>query len=231
MLNIQKHKYILVQILKSVYSDKGISSVIGFKGGTAAYLFYNLPRFSVDLDFNLLESARNDLVFERMKDILKSYGNVKIAREKRYTIFFLLSYGEEATNIKIEISKRKFPDNYEVKNYLGIPMLVMKKRDIFAHKFVAFLDRKSIANRDAFDLWFFFNGNWQINKEIVKLRTGRKFEDYLKNCIEAVKGINDTYILQGLGEVLEEEQKNWVKNNLKKDLIFLMRNYLESNVQ
>ncbi len=228
MLDIQKHKYLLVQILKDVYSDKDISSIIGFKGGTAAFLFYDLPRFSVDLDFNLLEPGKKDLVFRKMKDILKEYGTVKAAREKRYTIFFMFSYGEEATNIKVEISKRKFSDNYEVKNYLGIPMLVMKKEDIFAHKIVAFTDRKNIANRDVFDLWFFFKKNWDINRETVELRTGKKIKDYLKNCIEMAKKLNETYILQGLGEVLDEEQKKWVKKNLKKDLIFLMKNYLET---
>ncbi len=229
MLNIQNHKYILVQILKDIYSDREISSIIGFKGGTAAYLFHNLPRFSIDLDFNLLESGKKDLVFERMKIILKEYGSVKVAREKRYTIFFLLSYGEDAANIKVEISKREFPDNYEVKNYLGIPMLVMAQKDIFAHKLVAFLDRSGIANRDLFDLWFFFKGNWKINREIVELRTKKKIKDYLKDCIEQVKKINETYILQGLGEVLDTEQKKWVKKNLKTDLIFLIENYLESD--
>ncbi len=225
MFDIQNHKYVLVQILKDIYSDREIASVIGFKGGTAAYLFYSLPRFSVDLDFNLLKPDRKDLVFEKMQDILKDYGNIKIAREKRYTIFFLLSYGEKSKNIKVEISKREFPDNYEVKNYLGIPMLVMVRKDIFAHKLVALLDRRGFANRDLFDLWFFFKNNWQINKEIVELRTKKKFKDYLKDCIKQVKGVNETYILQGLGEVLDAQQRKWVKNSLKKDLIFLMRNY------
>lgn len=227
MLNVQNHKYILVQILKDIYSDGKISSLIGFKGGTAAYLFYNLPRFSVDLDFSLLEVAKKDIVFDRMKTILKEYGNIKIAREKRYTIFFLLSYGEEAMNIKVEISKRKFPDSYEVKSYLGIPMLVMEQKDLFAHKLVAFLDRNGIANRDLFDLWYFFKGNWQINEGIVELRTKKNLKDYLRDCIKQVESINETYILQGLGEVLDEEQKKWVKKSLKKDLIFLMENYLE----
>ena len=228
MFDIQNHKYVLIQILKEIYSDRDIASFMGFKGGTAAYIFYSLPRFSLDLDFNLLESKRKDLVFGKMRSILKEYGNIKIAREKRYTIFFLLSYGEKAKNIKVEISKREFPDNYEVRNYLGIPMMVMARKDIFAHKLVAFLDRSGIANRDLFDLWFFFKNNWKINEEIVELRTKKKFRDYLKICIKQVKKVNDTYILQGLGEILDIEQKKWVKNSLKKDLIFLMRNYLIS---
>ncbi|MEJ2568717.1 MAG: nucleotidyl transferase AbiEii/AbiGii toxin family protein [candidate division WOR-3 bacterium] len=229
MLDIQKHKYVLVQILKDIYSDKEISPLMGFKGGTAAYLFYDLPRFSVDLDFNLLEILKKDLVRKKTEHILKDHGNIKTARDKRYTIFFMLSYGKEATNIKVEISKRKFPDSYEVKNYLGIPMLAMKKKDIFAHKLVAFPDRKSITNRDIFDLWFFLKNNWEINKKIVELRTGKEFKDSLKYCIKAAKRINEMYILQGLGEIPDKEQKNWAKNNLKKDLIFLMKNYLETS--
>lgn len=229
MLDIQRHKFILVKILKDIYRDKEIAPFMGFKGGTACNLLYNLPRFSVDLDFNLLNNEKKDLVFTNLKEILVRFGDLKEARSKRYTLFFLLSYEEEATNIKVEISKREFPDNYELKNYLGIPMLVMVKKDIFAHKLVAFLDRGSIANRDLFDLWYFFNNNWSINKEIVELRTKEKLKDYLFKCINEIEKVKETYILQGLGEVLDEEKKKWVKENLKNELIFLMRNYLESH--
>ena len=55
-LNIPKHKGLLLQILKDIYSNTSISPFLGFKGGTAAFMFYNLPRFSVDLDFDLLRS-------------------------------------------------------------------------------------------------------------------------------------------------------------------------------
>ena len=176
-----------------------------------------------------MNNEKKDLVFTNLKEILVRFGDLKEARSKRYTLFFLLSYEEEATNIRVEISKREFPDNYELKNYLGIPMLVMVKKDIFAHKLVAFLDRGSIANRDLFDLWYFFNNNWSINKEIVELRTKEKLKDYLFKCINEIEKVKETYILQGLGEVLDEEKKKWVKENLKNELIFLMRNYLESH--
>ncbi len=53
MFDLSKHRFILVQILKDVYSDGKLGRYLGFKGGTACYLFYNLPRFSVDLDFAL----------------------------------------------------------------------------------------------------------------------------------------------------------------------------------
>lgn len=228
MFDIQKHKFILIQILKDVYSDKEIGSVLGFKGGTAVYLFYNLPRFSTDLDFSLLNEKKADLVFKRIAQISRKYAVIKDSRQKRFTIFFLLSYSQESKNIKIEISKRKFPEYYEVKNYLGVSILTMKKEDIFAHKLVALLDRKSIANRDLFDLWYFLKNNWEINRALVELRTKEKFKTYLRKCLKAFEKVNETYILQGLGEVLEKEYKAWAKENLKKDLIFLMKYYLET---
>jgi len=41
-VNYAKHKNILLQILKDIYSDTSISPHLGFKGGTAAHLFYGL---------------------------------------------------------------------------------------------------------------------------------------------------------------------------------------------
>jgi predicted nucleotidyltransferase component of viral defense system len=55
MIDNNKHRYFLVQILKDIYSDRELANLLGFKGGTALMFFYDLPRFSVDLDFNLLD--------------------------------------------------------------------------------------------------------------------------------------------------------------------------------
>ena len=54
-VNYAKHKNILLQILKDIYSDTSISPHLGFKGGTAANLFCGLDRDSFDLDFDLLD--------------------------------------------------------------------------------------------------------------------------------------------------------------------------------
>ena len=50
------------RILKDIYSDIRIASLLGFKGGTCAYFFYDLPRFSVVLDFDLISFPNNDEV-------------------------------------------------------------------------------------------------------------------------------------------------------------------------
>ena len=229
MFDIDHHKSILVQILKEIYSDISVASLLGLKGGTALHLLYNLPRFSVDLDFNLLDIKEKDRIFQSIQHILKKFGEIKDEKEKQTTLFFLLSYTRKERNIKVEISKRIFSDVYEIKNYLGISMLVLGKENMFAHKLVALLERKSVANRDLFDLWFFMKNSWDINKEIVELRTGMDFKKYLKDCIKKVEGIDTRYILQGLGEILDGKQKHWVKENLKKDLLFFLRFYLKKS--
>lgn len=85
-----------------------------------------------------------------------------IAKEIHYFLYYLMAenqemskYGKKSRNVKIGISLRALGSKYEIKNYLGISMVVMKKEDIFAHKLVALFERKQIANRDLFDIWFF----------------------------------------------------------------------------
>ncbi len=102
-------------------------------------------------------------------------------------------------------------------------MLAMKKEDMFAHKLVAMTERSKTANRDVFDVHFFLNHNWEINKEIVEKRTEMKFADYFKKCIKFVENIPDRGILSGIGELINEKQKAWVKSKLKQDTVFLLK--------
>ena len=232
MLNKEKHQLIMVRILKDIYSNVEISSFLGFKGGTMAYLFYGLSRFSVDLDFDLINNENIEkikkLIFCKIEKILKKYGKIKEKRIKRWTIFFLLSYGNIDHNIKIEISTRQHNSKYKIKKYLGIAMLVAKKETLFANKLVALISRKNIAMRDVYDIYFFAQNNWDIDKRIISFWTDKKLKSYLGECIKKIKKISDRTILQGLGEVLEEKDKIWVKENLKKETIFLLKNYQKS---
>ncbi|MEA1995516.1 MAG: hypothetical protein U9N18_05105 [Campylobacterota bacterium] len=70
--------------------------------------------------------------------------------------------------------------------------------------------------------------NWGFNKKLVELRTGMNYKTYLKKCILVVEKVNEKYILQGAGELLKEKQKDWAKNNLKKELLFLLKFYSEN---
>jgi len=230
-LDVTTHKNILIKILKDIYTDSTLGPILGFKGGTTAYLFYELNRFSIDLDFDLLDLEKEDYVFERVKKILQNYGTVKEAFKKRFNLFYTLSYEkkpEGAQNVRVEINRRDFGSRYEIKSYLGISMKVMVKEDMAAHKLVAMFERKGRTNRDLYDVWFFLKNDWQINKEIVEKRTKMSFKDFLPKCLNLIEKIDERHILAGMGELLDEKTKAWTKKNLKKDLLFLLKLKLEN---
>jgi len=227
MLDRNAHKTILLQILKDIYTDPSLGPVLGFKGGTAANLFYDLGRFSVDLDFDLLKGDKESFVFDKVDKILNEHGIIKEKHRKKHTLLFVVSYDEKSQNIKVEINRRVFGSRYELKNYLGISMLIMVREDMFAHKLVAVLERTKTANRDVYDIWHFLKNLWPINKEIVEKRTGKNLKEYMKKCIAFVESLSDRNILSGMGELLDEKQKAWAKTNLRKDTVFLLKVRLE----
>lgn len=226
-LEITTHRQTMLKLLKEFYTDTSIGPFIGFKGGTAVYFFYNLPRFSVDLDFDLLNKEKKDIIFEKIKAILEEYGLVKEAHNKTWGLFFNLSYKnklEGAQNVKIDISTRDFGSRYEVKNYLGIAMKVMVQEDIVAHKMSALFERGETTNRDVFDVWFFLKNNWPINKEIVKKRTKLSYREYLNLMISRLEQDKGRDMLSGMGEVIEtEKEKDWIKTKLREETIFLLK--------
>lgn len=230
-IDTAKHKNILIKILKDIYTDATISPILGFKGGTAATFFYGLDRFSVDLDFDLLDSEKEDYVFERVKAIIEKYGKLKDARKKRFNLFYVLSYDDKdinAQNVKVEINRREFGSRYSVESFLGISMQVMVREDMVAHKLCAMYERIGKTNRDIFDVQFFLSHDWVVNKKIVEDRMGVSYVEFLKKCIEIMEKFDDNNMLSGMGELLlNEKQKTWVKAKLKSEVLFSLRLALE----
>ncbi len=232
MLNREKRQLIMGQILKDIYTNTSLASLLGLKGGTCAYFFYGLPRFSVDLDFDLLNSSTENqkIVFKKIIQILEKYGKVKNKRIKRFTIFALLSYGNDDHNIKIEINLRQIIPNikqhYKATEYLGILMLIAKKDYLFAGKLIALILRKLTAMRDIYDIHYFAKHNWDIDSQIIKLWTKKGIKEYLIDCISFIEKTSSIQGLQGLGELVDEKEKNWVKSQMKADTIFMLKNYI-----
>ncbi len=232
MLNKEKHQLVMGKILRDVYEETSVASLLGFKGGTCAYFLYGLTRFSVDLDFDLLETdeTTQERVHSEMGKILSTHGTIKDNYIKRHTIFFLLSYGEEDHNIKIEINTRSGISNvrshYTIRTYLGIPVLAATREYLFSSKLVALTERTGLAMRDVYDIWFFANENWTINENVIRERADETVLERLDACIKVIQNIRDNEIMRGLGELLtSEEAKVWVKTKLRTEVIFLLKNY------
>ena len=225
MMDINKHKYFLVRILKDFYSDIELTNCLGFKGGTALMFFYGLPRFSVDLDFNLTNPEKEETVYKKVRQILLKYGRIHDEAMKYYGPIVVLDYGSGERKLKVEISNRQYDNHYEIKNLLGINIKVMIQSDMFAHKLCALLDRNAITNRDIFDCWFFMDKQSPINKHIVETRMKMPYEDYLQKCIDTLEDMKDKGLLQGVGELLDNKMKTFVRTKLRTETISLLRFY------
>lgn len=231
MTDYSKHKSILLRILKDIYSDTALAPFLGFKGGTAALMFYGLNRDSVDLDFDLLDESKERAVFEGVGRIAANYGATADSRIKRFNLVTVVAHDKQSQNIKIEVSRRNFGSRYEMKTMLGISLLVMVQEDMFAHKLMAMRERVGKTSRDVFDVYFFAKNNWPINRRIVEERSGVSFRELLEHCVEQLETMNNRHILDGLGELLSEPQKDWARTKLRTETIFLLKILIENEKQ
>lgn len=227
-LDYPKHKNILLQILKDIFSDTSLAPFLGFKGGTAALMFYGLNRNSVDIDLDLLDENKEQEVFEKIQKIVARYGKIIDSKIKRFNLVTIISHDLKSQNIKIEVNRRDFGSKYELKTLLGISMLVMTKEDMFANKLMAMYERIGKTSRDVFDVYFFAKNNWPINRKLVEDRSKMPFGEALAKCIDLLEKINNRHILDGLGELLTEPQKDWARAKLRTETIFLLKAWMES---
>jgi predicted nucleotidyltransferase component of viral defense system len=132
-------------------------------------------------------------------------------------------------SVKVEINKRVSPkNNYEMKNFYGTAVKALKIEDSFAHKLIASTNRKAVANRDFYDIWFLFKNGFFPNEEIIKDYTGKSAKDY---CSELKKFVEDNFSsnpLAGLGELIEPDRKEWVKRSLKAELLAQIDFYINN---
>ena len=221
MLDRQNHELILKKIVRDIYEHPLLMTSLGFKGGTCLYMFHGLDRFSTDLDFNILG---RDFKPEDVTKILEQYLTLDENIIKYNTWFWLGGFSKGKQKIKVEISKRTYPDRYTILDYYGLSVRTMSLDCMFAHKLCAITDRKKMANRDLYDIWFMLKKNFETDENIVKLRTGKTLKKYFKYLASFIeKNTNPHHILQGMGELLNVKQKTWGKKSLKKELVMELR--------
>jgi predicted nucleotidyltransferase component of viral defense system len=220
MLTIHKHREILFDILRDIYHAP-FGAYLGFKGGTMLYFFHGLDRFSVDLDFDLLPGGDAEAVSNGLRAVLRRYGSIEDEAEKYSTLFFLLRYESGQQGIKIEVSQREQPYNrYETKSLYGVDVRVLSLQDSFAHKLVATTERQRFASRDFYDVYFLFRKSVPIREEIIRNRTGLSAPEQLRRIRELVeKRLSPNTALEGIGELVDASQKEWLKSDFKNDLL------------
>ncbi len=215
MLNQEKHRLLMFNILKDIFNSD-IWNFLAFKWWTACYFLYWLDRFSTDLDFDLLDKNLHNIDEKTIK-ILQKYWQIKKWNK------LILSYWNSETNIKIDINRNIWQSNkYETVNFYWTDIKVQTKSTIFANKLVALSER--FANRDIYDVYFFFKNWFNINEDVVLERTWKWLKDLLIQLVEQTKRLPKNYkILDGLWELLSEKQKVFVKIKLINELIWIIQ--------
>lgn len=219
----------MFNIIKDIYSSS-LGNKLGFKGGTMAYFFYGLDRFSVDLDFDLLIPKINSMPLI-IKSVLMKYGKIKDESDKYFTYFFLLSYEKGEKAIKVEISKRYPPkSSYLTVNFYGTDVRIAAIEDSFATKLLACTTRKRTAYRDFYDVLFYLKKGVVPNEEIIKKIIKKNTKSYLLSLKKIItKNVTNQKVMHGIGELIDEKQKDWIRKNFKKELLNRLQFYIESN--
>ncbi|SMD31431.1 nucleotidyl transferase AbiEii/AbiGii toxin family protein [Picrophilus oshimae] len=203
--------YLLTLLLYEIYNE--FNDELIFKGGTSLKYFYNLNRFSEDLDFSYLSKkhslksiyAKMNRAFKHVNlqyDIINTEHRghkvgdtvVGINFELRIKgpLYNKLNYME---NIDIDLSLRNDvilpPDiKYLVPTYPDIPMFpvpVMNLNEIISEKVASIIERNKM--RDIYDLYFLIKfHNLQPDRKLINKKfdmRGNKFNstDFL-NTIE-----------------------------------------------
>lgn len=104
MLNHNKHKEFMFKILIRIFQSP-LKDVLAFKGGTLAFLCYGLPRFSTDIDLDLLDYSKESDLLEIMQDILEDIGEIKNMTLGKELHRWIFRYDPSAMNIKVEAIK------------------------------------------------------------------------------------------------------------------------------
>ena len=184
----------LLELLLYTISD--FRRFLVFKGGTALYKFYNLNRFSEDLDFDVVGKRFDiDHLIKRMLRGLELTG-------MSGTIYEKLEYGNEInirlvvrgplydgskrsmSRVTLNLSKRERPISIQEKllvpSYQEVPsfeLSVLDVREMAAEKIRCIMAREKA--RDVYDLWFLIKRGTAVDISIVnkKLKIyGLKFD-------------------------------------------------------
>jgi len=161
----------LVEILKYINSHPLMKDSLTLKGGTAINLVvFNLPRLSVDLDYDYCKITEKDImlmdrqiIFDDINKYMISEGYLLLPNSKEHHALHSMIYGYSNTagmndNIKIEI-------NYSLRNHIFTPTLrkinanglfkdfetlCLINTELFGSKIKALLDRTT--PRDLYDI-------------------------------------------------------------------------------
>ncbi|MEK7528637.1 MAG: nucleotidyl transferase AbiEii/AbiGii toxin family protein [Patescibacteria group bacterium] len=227
----------MYRLLGAIADDAFVSTVLRFKGGTCAAMRGIINRFSVDLDFDLIDEKEKAKLSKHLEVIFKKLG-LEIKDKSKITPQYFLRYPKTDENprniIKIDVT---FPpaqhDRYEPVRFTEIDRILHCHTipTMFAHKLIALIGRwertDTLASRDLFDIHTFFLKGCEYDKNIIREIRGVDVSVFLMQLSDFIeKHVTQTLIDQDLNVLLSPQEFQRVRKILKQEVLMFLKRSL-----
>ncbi|MDZ7696987.1 MAG: nucleotidyl transferase AbiEii/AbiGii toxin family protein [Deltaproteobacteria bacterium] len=218
----QYRENVIIEIVQALAKSPA-GSRIAFKGGTALKLFYDLPRYSEDIDYDALQGVSSEELIGTIKSLcIKKGWEMTDAAVKHYTVLVELRFKGPDRNfhIKIEISTREKELRTAILFLRGVPVVTLEPCFMMTEKLFTFLDRG--AGRDIFDVWFILSRAYPLDEAMIK-GTFADRSQFFQSLLDAVRKADEKKILRDTGKLLSADHRNWIKTSFLSDLERLIK--------
>jgi len=222
----QYRESIIIEAVQALAKSR-VGSQIAFKGGTALKLFYDLPRYSEDIDYDILPgTSAKDLLDIMRRLFKKKKWEITDETVKYYTILLELRFAGPERNfrLKIEISTREKELDTTILSLRGVPVLTLEPSFLMTEKLRTFIDRQ--AGRDIFDAWFILKNAHPLNESMIKKAFGDQLNFY-QTILAKIEKADPKKIFRDTGKLLGHDYRNWIKTSFLADFNRLVSNKIK----
>ena len=212
----QYRENVIIEVVQALAKSQA-GSQIAFKGGTALKLFYDLPRYSEDIDYDSLQGVSPKKLINIIKGLCtKKRWEITDAAVKFHTILVELRFSGPDRNfhIKIKISTREKELKTAILPLRGVPVVTLEPSFLMTEKLLTFIDRQ--AGRDIFDAWFILNSAYPLDETMILAAFGNRVE-FFEAMLHTAKKADSKKILRDTGKLLNQDHRNWIKTSFLSD--------------
>jgi predicted nucleotidyltransferase component of viral defense system len=219
----------IIEVVQAIAKSQA-GSHIAFKGGTALKLFYDLPRYSEDIDYDSLRNISSQELMNILKAMTaKKRWEITDDAVKYNTVLLELRFAgpERSFRVKIEISTREKELKTTVLLLRGVPVQTLAPTLLMTEKLMTFIDRQ--AGRDIFDAWFILNNAYALDEEIILKNFGDEATFY-SEILSVIRKLDTKKILRDTGKLLSMDHRKWIETSFLADfrqLVGIKRNALD----
>jgi len=217
----------IIEVVQAIAKSRA-GSQIAFKAGTALKLFFDLPRYSEDIDYDSLPGVSAQELMKTIRDLFaKRRWEITDEAIKYFTILLELRFAgpERHFRVKIEISTREKELETTILSFRGVPILTLEPSFLMTEKLLTFVDRQ--AGRDIFDAWFILEHGYPLKESLIK-RTFAGYKNLYQAMLNIVEKADTKKILRDTGKLLGKDHRNWIRTSFLPDFAQLIRDKINS---